>query len=209
VSGLDEDHLERLRTSDPATWPPLLVAPNDIGGYDVIDGFHRLQVAQERGLEGVPCEVEAGVGYLEAVFANQQHGLPLSRRDRKRFARWLHAAAPDLSLRQLGENCSLDPKTVKRAIEEDEAGEEHDEGEENPRHRETHSQHAAPVAKLVRTLCSKPLVTYFSLLPSLEDRADEVWAEIADYDEESQSSIAQCIVLIGQALVEGARQFLS
>lgn len=217
MDGLDRDHLERLRSSDLETWPPLLVVPNDIGSYDVIDGFHRLCVAQERGLAVLKCEVEAAAGYFDAVLANQQHGLPLARRDRKRFARWLHAEWPESSLRQLGEFCGLDPKTVKRALEEGEEGierQEHAEGEEFPRQRSPHSPrtrtpHEAPVAKLVRLLCSETIVTYFNALPSREEGADAILAEIATYDEASQPLIAQNVMLISQTLMEGANYFLT
>ena len=61
--GLDPEHPERLRASDLAAWPPLMVSPNGVGGYDVIDGFHRLQIARERGLSTARCEVVEGAGW--------------------------------------------------------------------------------------------------------------------------------------------------
>src|SRR5262249_15746070 len=97
-AGLDAEHLEQLRASDPATWPPLVVSPDEeAGGYEVIDGFHRLQVAQELHLATLRCTVVEGAGYPEAVAANLQHGLPLSLTDRKAFAIWLHEQEPGLS----------------------------------------------------------------------------------------------------------------
>ena len=94
IAGLDEKHIKLLLASDPDTWPPLLVTPNDVGGYDIIDGFHRFEAAHRLGLKELLCIVQAGAGYPEAFEANQRHGLPLSLEDRKDFARWLHEQSP-------------------------------------------------------------------------------------------------------------------
>ncbi len=52
--GLDERHVRLLIGTDPAEWPPLLVKPNELGGYDLIDGFHRYEAAVRLGLSALP-----------------------------------------------------------------------------------------------------------------------------------------------------------
>src|SRR5262249_3477547 len=84
--GLDDRHVRLLIASDPATWPPLGVTPNDEGGYDIYAGFHRFEAGRQLGLAALPCVVDPDAGYPEAVADNLAHGLPLDLRDRKTFA---------------------------------------------------------------------------------------------------------------------------
>lgn len=115
-SGLDEEHLERLRCSDVADWPPLLVSPADEvpGGYFLIDGFHRYQVAKERQLQTVRCTVIPDAGYEEAFAANLKHGLPLSMQDRKEYAKWLGEHSPEMSTREIAHKAGLSQSTVSQ-----------------------------------------------------------------------------------------------
>ena len=120
VDGLDSEHLTRLRETDPVEWPPLIVRPNTVGGYDVLDGFHRLAVARELKLVTLRCDVQhdedALTALLTAFEANSRHGLPLTLKDRKAFARRLYALVPDLSWAELGALAGLSDKTAKAAI---------------------------------------------------------------------------------------------
>lgn len=115
-NGLDADNLERLLASDPDTWPPILVTPNG-EGYTVLDGAHRVEAATRLRLPALRCDVVQDGGYHDAVEANLRHGLPLSKEDRKEYARWLHEQEAHLSYRELGRRCGLDHKTVKAALE--------------------------------------------------------------------------------------------
>src|SRR5262249_24976887 len=117
--------------------PPLVVSPNKVGTYDVIDGFHRLQVAQERQLATVRCVVVEGAGYPEAVLADLQHGLPLSIADRKAFAVLLPEQEPSAAYRELGRLSGLSDKTVKAALAEATAVDEED---------VDYPQHGAPIS---------------------------------------------------------------
>lgn len=114
--GLDPDHLERLRCSDVADWPPLLVSPvsDEAPGYFIIDGFHRYQVAKERQLQTIRCTVLPDAGYEEAFAANLKHGLPLSMQDRKEYARWLHEHYPQMSTREIAHKAGLSQSTVSQ-----------------------------------------------------------------------------------------------
>lgn len=204
--GLDLDHLERLRASDPARWPPLLVSPNEAGGYDVIDGFHRLHVAHERQLHTLRCEVVEGVGYPEAFAANLAHGLPLAPQDRKDFAVWLHEQEPTLSLRELARRSGLSDKTVKAALQ----------SAENPQSVErAPAASPDPIVRLVKLARSaiadrmgvNKLTQFFSGKTDARQRAEYVGWVLAGYDDEERPVVAAALMTLGTALVEGARTY--
>src|SRR5215208_5692953 len=142
LKGLEEKHIRLLLTSDPATWPPLVVTPKE-GGYAIIDGFHRYEAAKRLGLGDLPCQVESSAGYPEAFAANIKHGLPLSLEDRKAYARWLYdhetANGEKLSYREIGRRSGLSDKTAKAAIE--------GKGAENP---QPDREASDPVERLLR-----------------------------------------------------------
>lgn len=90
--GLDPDQLESLRAGPQARWPPLLVTPSESspGSYELLDGFHRYAVAQERATAEDPigwlerpiaCYIIEHGGVDTAIAANIRHGLPLSLAD--------------------------------------------------------------------------------------------------------------------------------
>ena len=120
--GLSAAHVRLLMESGADTFPPLLVTPNDAGGFDILDGFHRLEAARRLDMPALPCVVSGDGGYGEAVLANLRHGLPLAMDDRKDAARWWADRDPDLSFREIGRRCGLSDKTVKRAIESGDDG---------------------------------------------------------------------------------------
>jgi hypothetical protein len=115
--GLDRRHIRLLRQSDPATWPPLLVTPNEIGGYDLIDGFHRLETACQLGLPALACRIDPNADYPDGLLANISHGLPLKLVDRKIAAQNMHSLEPGLSYREIGRRTGLNHETVKRVLE--------------------------------------------------------------------------------------------
>lgn len=198
TGGLNECHIRLLMESTPAEWPPLTVTPNDAGGYDVVDGFHRLEAAKRLGLQSILCIVDPQAGYPEAVAANLRHGLPLSLEDRKEAARWWHEQVPGLSYREIGRRVGLSDKTVKAALHE--------------RSRATPSpgSPATPAGKLVRLVYrlyqSGECRTCFGL-----GRGGNVNAfkqEIALFDEEEQHDVAQALDAFGRACVAAAAPFL-
>jgi ParB-like chromosome segregation protein Spo0J len=211
-NGLDAEHLERLRASDPALWPPLLVSPNEAGGYDVIDGFHRLHVARERGLTTLRCEVIDDAGYPEAVAANLAHGLPLSIADRKAYVGWLHERKPELSYSELARRSGLSDKTVKRAVQPETS----DTPSETPSEADGYRVPAVPpdpVVKLVRLARSaiteqtgvSKLAQFFSKKTDAQQRAEYVRRVVASYDAKERPDVAAALTTLGTALIEGAR----
>src|SRR5215211_7126833 len=76
LKGLEVKHIRLLLTSDPDTWPPLVVTPKE-DGYAIVDGFHRYEAARRLGLTDLPCQVRPSAGYPDAFEANIKHGLPL------------------------------------------------------------------------------------------------------------------------------------
>lgn len=185
--GLSPSHLKLLRESDPQTWEALLVAPNGDGAYTVLDGFHRTTVACELGLKQLPCIVQDGAGYPEAVAANISHGLPLSSDDRKEAARWWAEQEPHLSYREIGRRVGLSDKTVKRALS-------YPTSEPSPS-----PSPASPTERWLRA-------TYrLDAPPSLR----EVRADIETFAAEYRADVATFYAAIGQALVTAASSYLT
>ena len=95
MHGLDQDQLESLRNSDPTTWPPILVSQADerSGKRVLIDGAHRVAIAQEKRLSGLVAmelaDRDQAVWKLRAYEANLKHGLPLNTTEKKAYARLL------------------------------------------------------------------------------------------------------------------------
>jgi ParB-like chromosome segregation protein Spo0J len=122
---LDPQHIERLRNSDPKTWPPLLVTshPDRPGFYLVIDGAHRFEAGKQLGngtrVTAFPCVVRDSLGYADSFEANRAHPLTLSTTERRQFALWLHELKPDLSIRALAREAGLTHPTVSAAIAQD------------------------------------------------------------------------------------------
>jgi ParB-like chromosome segregation protein Spo0J len=207
-AGLDDEHLERLRASDTAHWPPLLVAPNETGSYDVIDGFHRLHVARDRQLPSLRCAVVEGAGYPEAFAANLAHGLPLTIQDRKDFAVWLHELEPTLSLRELARRSGLSDKTVKAALTSAESPQSPEE-----RLLRVASAPSDPIVRLVRLARAaiadrtgvNPFARFFFRKSDARQRAKYVSRVLASYADDERPAVAEALIVLGTALIEGAR----
>jgi ParB-like chromosome segregation protein Spo0J len=114
VSGTDPDHVRVLGEAHKA-WPPLKVVRQD-GRYLLVDGFHRLEAAQNLGLETVPVEVlqtpKDGDLRALAFSLNASHGKPLSLDDRRAFAERLLRDQSYLADREIGRRCGLSGNTV-------------------------------------------------------------------------------------------------
>ena len=119
---LDVNHLERLRNTDPKTWPPLLVRPiaEQPGIYAVVDGGHRLEagkkLASGRRVTALPCCVLEGAGYGASFNANASHPLTLSVKERLRYALLIHEKAPKASARSIAKQVGLAHNTVSKAF---------------------------------------------------------------------------------------------
>jgi len=114
VGGLDADHVRALEET-PESWPPLKMVRQD-DRYLLVDGYHRLEAANNLGLESIRVEVvdAPSDGDLHALaFAlNAEHGRPLSLTDRRAFAESLLRAQPYLADREIARRCGLAANTV-------------------------------------------------------------------------------------------------
>lgn len=194
LKGLEEKHVQLLLHSEPGTWPPLVVAPEE-DGYTIIDGFHRYEVAKRLGLKDLPCHVKPSAGYPEAFEANASHGLPLSVEDRKAYARWLYEYerpnGQNISYREIGRRCGLSDKTAKAAVEGTDA--------ENPR---PSSEAPVPQERLLRSV--EKIVYFDEQVPS----GRYVGGYIALFEEDYQREVAESFAEFGHSLVEGAEPYL-
>ena len=82
---------------------------------EVIDGAHRVAAARRRGRETVACvlvDVDELGAFAAHVRANAQHGLPLSRAEKRAAALSLLQADSTRSDRDVARICGLSPTTV-------------------------------------------------------------------------------------------------
>lgn len=211
MKGLEKRHVRLLEASDPATWLPLVVTPED-GGYAIIDGFHRYEAARLLGLKELSCRVEPTAGYQEAFEANVRHGLPLSLEDRKAYARWLYEyEKPNgqrLSYREIGRRCGLSHHTVKAAIlGESPSGQD----------AQSYRQEKDPVEKLVSLLYeayrdgagTSLLDSLFSKKTSQQQRVEHVRRVLSNYETEDRSKVARALGELGGACLEASQSYLS
>ncbi|MFD8751667.1 ParB/RepB/Spo0J family partition protein [Kitasatospora sp. NPDC059577] len=113
LDGEDPDHIRLLAESDAAL-PPILVHR---GSMRVIDGMHRLRVAQSRGDSEVPVKYFDGTeleAFIRAVQLNVTHGLPLSLSDRESAATRILASGGSWSDRAIARMTGLSAPTVAR-----------------------------------------------------------------------------------------------
>ena len=201
-AGLDERHVRLLLATDTAAWPSLLVTPNELGGVDVVDGFHRLEAARRAGLAALSCVVGPTAGYPEAVAANLRHGLPLALADRKDFARWLREDDPTLSLRELGRRSGLNHETVKRALDGVQDG-----GGENRRDARPNRDPVTDlVRRTVRAYAEGRGRTWLGFGKAGTPRPFR--RAIEAYGDEERPAVARALDAFGRACVEAAAPYL-
>ncbi len=202
LAGIREAHVRLLVSTDPATWPPLLVSPAEEGTFNVIDGFHRLEAAHRLGLTALPCIVDPAAGYFEAVLANLTHGLPLSLTDRKDAARWLAEQEPGSSYRELGRRVGLNHETVKRALEE---------GNTEATGGDGHRSRPDPVAQLVRQVWRAYDAGHGRTWLGIgkAGNARQFRRELETYREEDRAEIARAMDAFGRACVDAAAPYVN
>ncbi|KAA0024169.1 ParB/RepB/Spo0J family partition protein [Antrihabitans cavernicola] len=111
-AGIDESHVQALIECSLADLPPILVHRPSMR---VIDGMHRLHVAELRGDATIRVQFFDGAAedvFLLAVKSNTSHGLPLSLADRKMAAQRLIDTHSQLSDRSIAAVTGLSHKTV-------------------------------------------------------------------------------------------------
>lgn len=121
AAGVSASHVRMLAES-AAAFPPIVVHRSTM---QLIDGWHRLRAAEQRGdstvaavfFDGSPAEV-----FVLAVKLNAAHGLPLSLADRKAAALRILSMHPSWSDRSIAALAGISHKTVG-AIRERSTGE--------------------------------------------------------------------------------------
>jgi hypothetical protein len=111
LDGESEGHVHALMETH-ANLPPIIVHRTTMR---VIDGMHRLRVAQRRGFEHIEVEYFDGddqEAFVLSVTANIAHGLPLSLGDRKAAASRIAHSYPQWSDRRIASVTGLAPSTV-------------------------------------------------------------------------------------------------
>lgn len=111
LNGVDHDHVRALAGTD-AKLPPILVHRETMS---VIDGMHRLNVAQWHGQETIDVRFFHGScqeAFRLAVKTNVAHGLPLTLTDRQAATAKIIRSHPALSDRSIAANTGLAAKTV-------------------------------------------------------------------------------------------------
>ncbi len=200
AAGLSASHVRLLMETGADAFPPLLVAPNADGTFDVIDGFHRLEAARRLNVAALPCLVSPEADYGEAVAANLRHGLSLSMADRKDAARWWADHAKDLSYREIGRRCGLSDKTAKRAVES--SGEE-----SKPSSRSSTDPIERLVSLTYRTYTDRHGWKRFGFGGDGNQKAFR--REIETYPEDERTAVARALSAFGQACLEASQLYSS
>ena len=103
-------------------WPfDLLDVFHDGNNYLVADGFHRTLAAQRLDVKSVPCRVHKGTAKDARIFgmtANDQHGLRMSRADKRHCVEWLLDNGGKLTQLEISVTAGVDVRTVKRIVAE-------------------------------------------------------------------------------------------
>ncbi len=111
VAGESSEHV-RLLAESPTDFPPVLVHRQTMR---IIDGMHRLQAAVRRGESTIEVDWFDGTAedaFIEAVRANNSHGLPLTLADREAAAARIIQTHPNRSDRSIAAITALAPGTV-------------------------------------------------------------------------------------------------
>ncbi|MBL1068818.1 ParB N-terminal domain-containing protein [Streptomyces sp. 7-21] len=111
ISGENSEHVEALAAAQNQL-PPIIVHRATMR---VIDGLHRLRVAQLRGQDKIAVRFFDGDeanAFVLAVKSNIMHGLPLSLADRKHAAARIVASHPEWSDRMVASVTGIAAATV-------------------------------------------------------------------------------------------------
>lgn len=111
VKGVDQAHVKALAQC-PDRLPPIVVHKESLR---VIDGVHRVRVAQLNGQEVVDVALVDGTeeeAFALSVLLNVCQGLPLPLEDRKSAAGRILVGSPEWSDRFIASLVGLSPKTV-------------------------------------------------------------------------------------------------
>lgn len=111
TTGTIDEHVAVL-SEVPAELPPITVHRSSMR---VLDGLHRLRVAQLRGdaeIRAVLVDCDEAEALALAIGLNAGHGLPLSQQDRRSAVRQLLGLRPDWSDRRIANVAGVSHHTV-------------------------------------------------------------------------------------------------
>jgi ParB-like chromosome segregation protein Spo0J len=111
TTGLDRRHVALLAETG-GRWPPIVFWGDECL---VVDGAHRVEAARRLGFTTIPAVSFIGSfdeAFMESVYRNVSHGLPLSLADRKKAAVRVLRSNWDWSDRRIASVCGLSGKTV-------------------------------------------------------------------------------------------------
>ncbi len=111
LGGENKAHIELLAETD-APLPPILVHKQTLR---VVDGMHRLLAASLKGQETIDVIFYDGSEsdlFLRAVKENVEHGLPLTRTERRVAAERIVMTHPHMSDRAIGQLTGLAARTI-------------------------------------------------------------------------------------------------
>jgi ParB-like chromosome segregation protein Spo0J len=101
-------------------WPfDLLDVFHDGNNYLVADGFHRTLAAQRLDVKSVPCRVHKGTAKDARIFgmtANDQHGLRMSRADKRHCVEWLLDNGGKLTQLEMSIAAGVGKRTVQSIV---------------------------------------------------------------------------------------------
>ncbi|WP_369211262.1 ParB/RepB/Spo0J family partition protein [Streptomyces flavofungini] len=111
VAGEDAEHVDLLAQTEKPLPPVVVHRPS----MRLIDGLHRLRAAIQRGEDHIEVRYVEGSSedaFVLAVQLNAEHGMPLSRRDRRAAAERIIGSHAGWSDRRIAEVTGLAPTTV-------------------------------------------------------------------------------------------------
>jgi flagellar biosynthesis GTPase FlhF len=110
------DEYAELITASKTKWPfPPLTVYHDGTSYFPADGFHRVLAAAKAGRASIPCDVKKGTARDARFFgmkANDQHGLRMSREDRRKNVVWMLDNYQEMTQANIAENAGVSLRTV-------------------------------------------------------------------------------------------------
>lgn len=131
---IDADTQARVSISDDAVdsyveivqesgeWPfPAIDVFFDGSKYYVADGFHRYLTAKKLKRASIPCVIHKGTSKHAKIFgmtANDNHGLRMSREDKRACVEWLLKHYPDNNQEHIAQLAGVTRRTVVSIIAE-------------------------------------------------------------------------------------------
>jgi hypothetical protein len=113
-----DDYAEVIK--DAKTWPMGAVDVfHDGTDYFVADGFHRTLAATRVKRASIPCKIHKGTAADARIFgmtANDEHGLRMSRADKRKCVEWLLDNGGKMSQVKIAETAGVDVRTVQRVV---------------------------------------------------------------------------------------------